>query len=727
MAIRGRFKTQLPATLQGDGGIAVSKVNGIWTIEPDWSALALEETLPEPEDRQLWVYDPGEDTYLRLSMQGLIDALPAGPAGEDGEDGATGATGATGPGYAATSVTSNAIASSGSKTFTTQAGLAYTAGARVRAADAALPATNWMEGVVTSYSGTTLTFTADKSLGSGTLTSWTINLAGQPGADGAGVGDLISTNNLSDVDDAEASIANLGIGRCTSRTILKALTTATTKIAVLTETGRDGVFHFKAGDYSTHITADTEEGVYIKADDTAAASGAWVRVREPRVVDVAWFGALPAAADNTTAIQAAIDFCGFELGGRVYFGGYYEVASEIIVDSDDVILEGRSKTSGLFRETDGRVLQISALRCGMYSMVVNLPVFTSTATSYALWINDAVQFYMENCYIQGGYHAMAITGGVNADNTFISNTFTFATGTALVYAGDSTDGVNGAHHFNRCTFNQGWPVGSPNGTTNFKGAHATTTAYVQNDVVIVGSYYLQCRVAGTSGGSTPTVNVWYGTDIADGATVKWRLVGHTSYAGLQFDTNTYYCTVYACDLTGVFQYAIRISDTLAGDIPDNIEILKCTAHGPISIGCYVQAGLNVTIDGFDTWNPSDNTATTYGVLVAGDITTIKNLKAFNFDHGVSIQAAYAKVLDSQFGGNATAITVGATFTRIWILNNTLEGSKGTATDGSYSANTAAYNIGASVDYYFLRNNVIGAASVTNGSSGASNKIIDGNL
>lgn len=99
--------------------------------------------------------------------------------------GNTGTTGATGAGYSATSSTSNTIASSGSKTFTTQTGLAYTAGARVRAADTGAPSTNYIEGVVTSYSGSTLTFTADYSAGSGTLTAWSLNLAGDRGATGA--------------------------------------------------------------------------------------------------------------------------------------------------------------------------------------------------------------------------------------------------------------------------------------------------------------------------------------------------------------------------------------------------------------------------------------------------------------------------------------------------------------------------------------------------------------
>ncbi|WP_244623701.1 hypothetical protein [Bradyrhizobium cosmicum] len=117
--------------------------------------------------------------------------------------GATGNTGATGAGYGGTSTTSLAIGT-GSKVFTTQAGLAYANGARVRASSAANTA-NWMEGRVT-YSGTTLTMTADKTGGSGTLADWNLNVTGEPGA-----GDLLSTNNLSDVVSADQARANLAV------------------------------------------------------------------------------------------------------------------------------------------------------------------------------------------------------------------------------------------------------------------------------------------------------------------------------------------------------------------------------------------------------------------------------------------------------------------------------------------------------------------------------------
>jgi len=123
-----------------------------------------------------------------------------GPAGAQGATGATGlqgpagATGATGPQgpvgpqgpqgdkYAGTSTTSLSV-SNGTKTLTTQTGLAWTSQQDLTIV---YNAGNHMHGSVTSYNSATGALVVDVSnhTGSGTYTSWTINLEGAIGAQG---------------------------------------------------------------------------------------------------------------------------------------------------------------------------------------------------------------------------------------------------------------------------------------------------------------------------------------------------------------------------------------------------------------------------------------------------------------------------------------------------------------------------------------------------------------
>jgi hypothetical protein len=107
--------------------------------------------------------------------------------------------------------------------------------------------------------------------------------------------------NWEDVPDASNTTT------VASRTLLKALDTTIFNGAVLTESGREGTFSWKTGNYSTQITADTQEGIYIKADAIASSSGAWVR-NYTGSASVKWFGATgDGTTDDSTAIQKAID------------------------------------------------------------------------------------------------------------------------------------------------------------------------------------------------------------------------------------------------------------------------------------------------------------------------------------------------------------------------------------------------------------------------------------
>lgn len=102
-------------------------------------------------------YTKGSGTWtLVTSLVG-----PAGPAG---------------PALQGTSTTSKLMAT-GSWTLTTQSGLGFQADMRVRASNGA----NYMEGLVTSYIGTTLIINVTRVVGSGTWAAWNINVTGDVG------------------------------------------------------------------------------------------------------------------------------------------------------------------------------------------------------------------------------------------------------------------------------------------------------------------------------------------------------------------------------------------------------------------------------------------------------------------------------------------------------------------------------------------------------------------
>ena len=133
--------------------------------------------------------------YLQLvwnvdSTQVSLQTLPAGtsPTHPESPSVIVTATPVTEVGigyYNLTSVSSVAIAT-GSKTFTTNLSnisTAFTVGTRVRVAYVTTPA-NYMEGVITSFSGTTLVVNVDSIGGSGTYANWTVSVAGIQGSNG---------------------------------------------------------------------------------------------------------------------------------------------------------------------------------------------------------------------------------------------------------------------------------------------------------------------------------------------------------------------------------------------------------------------------------------------------------------------------------------------------------------------------------------------------------------
>jgi hypothetical protein len=213
MTLKLRAPVPFPANVEGDGGIAVTKQNGVWTIEPDFSALSavIATAATNPSAKQIWIYDPQTGEYNVLTLAGLGDAL-----------------------FKATSVTSLAIAT-GSAVFATQSGKDFAIGSFVLATSDA-DATDYMYGQVTAYSGTQLTVDVQETGGSGTHADWTIRIAGVTGPQGeqGPAGDMSGANNLSELTNKATARTNLGVAIGTD---VQAFDADLTALAGLSSTG----------------------------------------------------------------------------------------------------------------------------------------------------------------------------------------------------------------------------------------------------------------------------------------------------------------------------------------------------------------------------------------------------------------------------------------------------------------------------------------------------------
>lgn len=124
-------------------------------------------------------------------------------------------------------------------------------------------------------------------------------------ADELGIADSADTWALKKLAWANVKAGVLTAFAPPNRAALKALDTTTITSAFLREAGREGLFIWRAGDYSSLIAADTQEGIYIEADAIASSAGAWVRAAVDDV-NPKWFGsAFDDVTDDLAALVAA--------------------------------------------------------------------------------------------------------------------------------------------------------------------------------------------------------------------------------------------------------------------------------------------------------------------------------------------------------------------------------------------------------------------------------------
>ncbi|MRX33229.1 right-handed parallel beta-helix repeat-containing protein [Aminobacter sp. MDW-2] len=108
---------------------------------------------------------------------------------------------------------------------------------------------------------------------------------------------------------AEAAAASIDYLAVADRAALKAVDTSAHTAVFLKELGREGVFVWRSGNFTSLVSADVYEGIYVKADAVASSAGAWVRQRSDLDVWGTWFGAVAdgGTIDNQPMIQSALN------------------------------------------------------------------------------------------------------------------------------------------------------------------------------------------------------------------------------------------------------------------------------------------------------------------------------------------------------------------------------------------------------------------------------------
>jgi len=460
-------------------------------------------------------------------------------------------------------------------------------------------------------------------------------------------------------------------------------------------------------------------GEIIKANGTPVVSGLYLSVKT--------YGATgDGVTDDSVAVQATITAAIAAGGGTVFFPvGVYLCNTALTCVGNYVNFLGASRGASAITTTSTTnvLLKITGTGCGISNMIIYRNVFTSSTTAYTVQLLDAVQTNITSCWFQGGFHCLAITGTSCSDSTIIDTKFTFATGSAQVLLQSAT-GINGSHHFYRCTMNQAYPVATPT-SVKYRGARGNLTVYAAQDIITSGGYYWQCSVGGTSAASTPagltTPTAFYGVGVVDGS-VTFLLMGSTGFTGVTFDTNISYSVLQECDLTGVYTNAINITDTLSGANPYAITIKDCTAHGPIFNGVNIASGTEHLVRGMNTWNPTGG-GTTYGIIATcDDDVIITESSCYGFSNGIYVGTYRATVTSNHVYGNTAGIRVAAGFTGFNIVSNSV------GTSSTRGANTTGIivDVGAS-DYYTITNNsTFGAGTgVTDGGTGT-NKTVAAN-
>jgi len=348
-------------------------------------------------------------------------------------------------------------------------------------------------------------------------------------------------------------------------------------------------------------------------------------------------------------LQDKIAWTGKRGGGEIALSEGHVHPDVLTITGSGTTLRGESKQATSVR---CKGLRVSGMGHTVHDLWLYNNEFTDDPSARILDVRNCVQCHFYGLNLNGGYHALAVTGNGCADNTFERISATFSYGTALYYVASGASSI----HFRRVLGNQEYPM-QWDGDLTVPDASAykdwkAGTQFTRGDIVQHGQYWYRCKTSGVSQqGPIPTA---YHQDIPDG-TATWRFMCHAAYRGFHADTGSSIIRLDgASDFTGPFINAVEISNYLGGQIPWDVQIDNVTAHGPIYNGLCMVDGREVEIRRFNSYART-GPGVGYGIaLCGGDDVEVHSPKLYGWPVGMYVGLEGTPV----FGGTIAGCQIG---------------------------------------------------------------------